>query len=309
VRPLTARPAAGAAAPAACPSPVPPDQQLVRRLRRPGRRRHARAVWREVLLDGDTPVSAFAKLAGGRSRSSRERAGGRRAVARYTYLGAEPRAAWRLTDGVVRGLDARRRWHAARTPPTRIGDLRARVAPRSHPADAPALGPFWRAPSLLRLRRGALHRAAPRRRRRAPWPRRRGCGVHDVVVVRRQPPGAGARGRRRAGPGDAPPTPRGCARSTTRRRAAWTPRGRPPRRPAASRARPRPGRPARRGRSSTARERSCRRRAIKEYVRAGDVFRAARAAQSGAARLRRRAATRAAALNPSPYKRTWCCDG
>jgi anthranilate synthase component 1 len=109
-------------------------------------------VWREVLLDGDTPVSAFAKLrhgdaggpdAGGPFAFLLESApAGGEQWARYTYLGATARAAWRLTDGVVEDWSPALGWHARRTPADPIDDLRARVAEFA-PADAPALGPFW----------------------------------------------------------------------------------------------------------------------------------------------------------------------
>jgi anthranilate synthase component 1 len=109
-------------------------------------------VWREVLLDGDTPVSAFAKLrhgdaggpdAGGPFAFLLESApAGGEQWARYTYLGATARAAWRLTDGVVEDWSPGLGWHARRTPADPIDDLRARVAEFA-PADAPALGPFW----------------------------------------------------------------------------------------------------------------------------------------------------------------------
>jgi anthranilate synthase component 1 len=105
-------------------------------------------VWREVLLDGDTPVSAFAKLrrSDGAARPfafllESAPAGGEQ-WARYTYLGAEPRAAWRLIDGVVEDWTPDAGWHAARTPADPLDDLRAHVAAFT-PADAPALGPFW----------------------------------------------------------------------------------------------------------------------------------------------------------------------
>jgi anthranilate synthase component 1 len=100
-------------------------------------------VWREVLLDGDTPVSAFAKVRRGPFAFLLESApAGGEQWARYTYLGAEPRAAWRLTDGVVEEWTPDAGWHGARTPADPIADLRERVAEYA-PVDAPALGPFW----------------------------------------------------------------------------------------------------------------------------------------------------------------------
>ena len=112
---------------------------------------HARAaagpalvpVWREVLLDGDTPVSAFAKLRRGPFAFLLESApAGGEQWARYTYLGTEPRGAWRLADGVVDEWAPDRGWHSPHTPADPLGDLRARVAEYA-PASVPALGPFW----------------------------------------------------------------------------------------------------------------------------------------------------------------------
>src|SRR5919202_6765048 len=59
-------------------------------------------VWRDCLLDADTPVSAFAKLRRAPFAFLLESApAGGETWARYTFLGTEPRAAWRLADGVV----------------------------------------------------------------------------------------------------------------------------------------------------------------------------------------------------------------
>ena len=100
-------------------------------------------VWREVLMDGDTPVSAFAKVRRGPFAFLLESApAGGEQWARYTYLGTEPRAAWRLRDGVVEAWTPDAGWHGAHTPPDPLADLRARVAEFA-PARVPALGPFW----------------------------------------------------------------------------------------------------------------------------------------------------------------------
>ena len=59
-------------------------------------------VWREILLDTDTPVSAFAKLRRGPFAFLLESApAGSETWSRYTFMGTEPRAAWRLRDGAV----------------------------------------------------------------------------------------------------------------------------------------------------------------------------------------------------------------
>src|SRR4029077_6357889 len=61
-------------------------------------------VWREILLDTETPVSAFPqpRSDGGPFAFLLESApAGGETWARYTFMGSAPRAAWRLTDGLV----------------------------------------------------------------------------------------------------------------------------------------------------------------------------------------------------------------
>jgi anthranilate synthase component 1 len=100
-------------------------------------------VWKECLLDTDTPVSAFAKLRRGPFAFLLESApAGGETWSRYTYLGAEPRSAWRLTDGVVEDWNSERGWHNKRAPADPLGDLSALIdAVKS--ADVPELGQFW----------------------------------------------------------------------------------------------------------------------------------------------------------------------
>jgi anthranilate synthase component 1 len=100
-------------------------------------------VWRDCLLDTDTPVSAFAKLRRGPFAFLLESApAGGETWARYTFLGTEPRGAWRLRDGVVEDWTPARGWHGARTPADPIADLRALVG-RHAPVAEPELGGFW----------------------------------------------------------------------------------------------------------------------------------------------------------------------
>ncbi len=100
-------------------------------------------VWRDCLLDQCTPVAAFAKLRRGPFAFLLESApAGSEAWARYTYLGTEPRAAWRLRDNVVEDWSSERGWHAARTPSDPIADLRDLVR-EMRPVPTPSLGPFW----------------------------------------------------------------------------------------------------------------------------------------------------------------------
>lgn len=100
-------------------------------------------VWRDCLLDLCTPVAAFAKLRRGPFAFLLESApAGGEAWARYTYLGTEPRGAWRLRDGVVHDWTPDAGWHAARTPDDPIADLRD-IVRDMRPVPSPELGPFW----------------------------------------------------------------------------------------------------------------------------------------------------------------------
>ena len=59
-------------------------------------------VWRDVLVDTDTAVSAFAKIRRPPFAFLLESApAGSETWSRYTFMGTEPRAAWRLRDGRV----------------------------------------------------------------------------------------------------------------------------------------------------------------------------------------------------------------
>jgi anthranilate synthase component 1 len=104
-------------------------------------------VWRECLLDTDTPVSAFAKLRREPFAFLLESSpAGSETWARYTFMGTEPRAAWRLRDGVVEDWTAERGWHGARRPADPLADLQALVAADAPPDDptlAAELGAFW----------------------------------------------------------------------------------------------------------------------------------------------------------------------
>ena len=111
------------------------------------RRRAATAalvpVWKDFLLDTDTPVSAFAKLRRGPFAFLLESApAGGETWSRYTYLGTEPRAAWRLANGVVEDWTEERGWHNPRKPADPLADL-ATLIDAANPAAVPELGDFW----------------------------------------------------------------------------------------------------------------------------------------------------------------------
>jgi len=95
-------------------------------------------------------VSAFARLRGGsRTPGAPDFAfllesapAGSDRWARYTFLGAAPRAAWKLADGVIQDWTPDRGWHGDRRPEDPFADLRALVT-AFEPAPAPELGAFW----------------------------------------------------------------------------------------------------------------------------------------------------------------------
>ena len=100
-------------------------------------------VWSEIVLDTDTPVSAYAKLRSGPFGFLLESApAGGETWARYTFLGTEPRAAWRLRDGLVQDWSAEKGWHSDRKPADPLADLDALIS-RAIPVDVPELGAFW----------------------------------------------------------------------------------------------------------------------------------------------------------------------
>jgi anthranilate synthase component 1 len=100
-------------------------------------------VWRDCLLDMETPVSAFAKLRRPPFAFLLESApAGGETWSRYTFLGTEPRAAWRLADGVVEEWSSEQGWHGARRCADPLDDLRSLLV-RYAPADVPELTGFW----------------------------------------------------------------------------------------------------------------------------------------------------------------------
>jgi anthranilate synthase component I len=100
-------------------------------------------VWKDCLLDTDTPVSAFAKVRRGPFAFLLESApAGGETWSRYTYLGTEPRSAWRLANGVVEDWTNERGWHNARQPENPLADLAALID-AAKPAHVPELGDFW----------------------------------------------------------------------------------------------------------------------------------------------------------------------
>lgn len=100
-------------------------------------------VWRDVLLDTETPVAAFAKLRQGPFAFLLESApAGGETWARYTFMGASPRTAWKLEDGVVRDWSPDRGWHNERRPLDPLADLEALLRD-AEPVEVPEIGEFW----------------------------------------------------------------------------------------------------------------------------------------------------------------------
>lgn len=104
-------------------------------------------VWREIPFDLETPVAAFAKLRRGRFSFLLESApAGSETWSRFTYFGTEPRAAWRLSDGVVHEWSHDRGWHAERRPTDPLNDLGALLGRQRAGVDpelSRACGGFW----------------------------------------------------------------------------------------------------------------------------------------------------------------------
>ncbi|MEP7344098.1 MAG: anthranilate synthase component I family protein [Gemmatimonadaceae bacterium] len=100
-------------------------------------------VWRDVLFDTDTAVSAFAKVRRPPFAFLLESApAGSETWSRYTFLGTEPREAWRYSDGIVEHWLPNVGWHGAHEVADPIADLQSRVR-SDRPAFVPELGAFW----------------------------------------------------------------------------------------------------------------------------------------------------------------------
>jgi anthranilate synthase component 1 len=100
-------------------------------------------VWREILFDRDTAVSAFQRIRRQPFAFLLESApAGSETWSRYTFFGTEPSSAWRLADRAVEEWTPDEGWHSSRRPADPLADLEAAIS-RVSPVNAPSLGPFW----------------------------------------------------------------------------------------------------------------------------------------------------------------------
>ena len=134
-------------------------------------------VWRDVLLDAETPVAAFAKLRNGPFAFLLESApAGGETWARYTFMGTEPRAAWKLKDGTVQDWTPALGWHNDRTPGDPLADLE-RLLRECEPVEVPEIGEFWSGAV------GYFGYDVARIIEKLPTPPARGVDVPDALFV------------------------------------------------------------------------------------------------------------------------------
>jgi len=103
-------------------------------------------VTREVVLDADTPVAAFAKIARPPFAFLLESLVGGERWARYTFLGTEPREAWRYRGTEIDRWTPNGGWAAAGMHPD----------PLAHLADRMRALPSVAIPGLPRFTGGAV---------------------------------------------------------------------------------------------------------------------------------------------------------
>jgi anthranilate synthase component 1 len=98
-------------------------------------------VWRELLFDVDTAVTAYSKLARPPFGFLLESVVGGEQWARYTFLGSRPASAWRLLGGAVHWWTPTGGWKPVETR-NPLDDLASRLAARE-PAHVPGLPRLW----------------------------------------------------------------------------------------------------------------------------------------------------------------------
>lgn len=98
-------------------------------------------VVREIVLDADTPVAAYAKIAQGPFGFLLESAVGGERWARYTFLGTEPREVWRYRGSRVERWTTTEGWQDAGLAPDPFEHVAHRLRPLT-PVAVPGLPPF-----------------------------------------------------------------------------------------------------------------------------------------------------------------------
>jgi anthranilate synthase component I len=99
-------------------------------------------VYRDLLFDTDTAVSAYRKIARPPFGFLLESVVGGEMWARYTFLGSEPREAWRLTGNRIDRWTPAQGWVTGGPTTDPLGDLDRRLA-RLTPVHLPGLPRFW----------------------------------------------------------------------------------------------------------------------------------------------------------------------
>jgi anthranilate synthase component I len=99
-------------------------------------------VWRELLFDTDTAVTAYAKIARPPFGFLLESVVGGETWARWTFLGTEPRGAWKLTGRRIEAWTPGEGWTDRGESPDPLGDF-GRMLESVEPAHVPGLPRFW----------------------------------------------------------------------------------------------------------------------------------------------------------------------
>ena len=116
-----------------------PDLATFRQRARPGR---VVPVWLEIPFDAETAVTAYEKLRRGDFSFLLESVIGGERWARYTFLGSEPREAWRLSGDRVDRWSPETGWRKHGRTADPLADFR-RWLGRHDPVDLPGLPRFW----------------------------------------------------------------------------------------------------------------------------------------------------------------------
>jgi anthranilate synthase component 1 len=99
-------------------------------------------VYRDLLFDTETAVSAYAKIVRPPFGFLLESVVGGETWARYTFVGTEPRAAWRLVGSRIDRWTPETGWTKGEPVADPLADLDA-IMSRHRPAEVPGLPRFW----------------------------------------------------------------------------------------------------------------------------------------------------------------------